>query len=288
MRAGRYWAREDIAPVAPDGTTYPRSFRAPSDVSRQDAKRNAQILAEEYAKEVERGRVPDWSYEYERRSKPEPVVQSIDHEGERVGLITVNAYGARVLNCPRVTFIDVDAPEPRRPGFFARLFGGGKRDAPADSPLEACLQRLHAQCRANPSSPVGAGVRVYRTAGGLRYLLTRATLDPSGGDLGEHFEPLRADPRYTTLCAAQRCFRARLTPKPSRLRCGWPPVKFHAEHEPTPELKDWERRYTEESAGHAVCELLETHGSPPEHPHILAVQALHDELTGVGSGLPLA
>src|SRR5262245_58811561 len=60
--------------------------------------------------------------------------------------------------------------------------------------------------------------RVYRTHSGCRVICTSATMPwKEMGWLAERFMRfLRGDPNYIELCRVQKCYRARLTPKPWR------------------------------------------------------------------------
>ena len=62
------------------------------------------------------------------------------------------------------------------------------------------------------------GWRIYRTRAGLRLLATHALFDPEAAASDGVFDALGADPLYRQLCKTQKCYRARLTPKP--WRCG--------------------------------------------------------------------
>jgi hypothetical protein len=109
-------------------------------------------------------------------------------------------------------------------------------------------------------------------------------------DVGDAvFEALGADPLYRKLCRAQKCFRARLTPKP--WRCGvrrkperWPWQNAKAESK----FREWEAKYQASSANWATCELLRQIGNPTVHPEVQSVQKLHDDATRASSKLQLA
>lgn len=285
MRGGKYWARSEMYATAPSGEEIHRSFLRGSFESPEDARQTADEVALRTKQMIEKGEEPiDW-YLYGDRSKPEPLLEEVmSSDNQRIAIITVNAYGACILNTTDVAFVDVDLEPPRKNplGFLAKLLGK-KPPPPIDLSVQA-IDKLRTHCRANPSQ----GARVYKTAAGLRYLLTGSTLDPTSDETKQLFNALGADPQYTHLCKAQHCFRARLTPKPGRMRVGWPPRKIRADREPTPELAQWEKTYAEESPNYATCELIETLGPPAQHPDIVQIQQLHDQLSGIESQLPLA
>ena len=216
----------------------------------------------------------------------EPLLRSFaDADAPPYALITRNRMGCLVLNTDDVVFVDVDVPPPPTPGLWARL-RGQKSATQADA--EAAYLTILRTWTQNHR----AGMRVYRTAGGLRYLLTTARLAPTAPATQELLATLRADPQYQALCQRQNCFRARLTPKP--WRCG-----LHALNQkfPVPEAfrtqiaaneARWQAEYDLCAARYRTCELLETIGPDTRDERIAAIIALHDELTGIDCNLPLA
>ena len=164
-----------------------------------------------------------------------------------------------------------------------KLFG--KPEPPAKSAEGAALARIESWTRAQ----AGWGWRVYRTRAGLRLLATHALFEPDATVTDAVFEQLGADPLYRRLCKAQKCFRARLTPKP--WRCGlrppevrWPWLDAKAEAK----FQSWEKRYIEASQNNATCALVKTLGNAQVHPAIAPLVTLHDGTTRVGAALPLA
>lgn len=221
---------------------------------------------------------------YPDRPFREPVIQEIkDDRGERAAVVTRNAYGCLVLNTARVMFVDVDLPEPKKPGFFQKLFGKTSTEPP---PLteSAALAKAENWTRSHPDW----GWRIYRTRAGLRLLATHALFDPEAA-AGEAFDALGADPLYRKLCETQKCYRARLTPKP--WRCGvrrkperWPFADARAEKS----FQKWDAQYQSMSFNWATCALVKKLGNDAVHPAIQPILKLHDEMTKVESGLNLA
>jgi hypothetical protein len=216
----------------------------------------------------------------------EPILDEVLLDGEQALVVTRNRYGAEVLNTDRLLIADIDLVEPAAPstGVLRRLFGRGsaRPDPPAD-PVAERLTRLETWAAARPD----LGVRVYRTASGLRVFVTGLAEPTSAGDaiLAE----LEADPIYRELCRTHGMFRARLTPKPWRLRrmrapAGrWPYESPRAERR----FQQWLAAYTAASAGYAVCRLVATFGPEPS-PVEQRVIALHDDRTRAQEPLPLA
>jgi hypothetical protein len=252
----------------------------------EDARRQAQEAARRLAERFAAQRGLPGRYLYGDRPLREPVVREFtDSAGARVAAITRNGYGSLVLNSTQLMFVDVDLPEAQtRDGFLDRLRGRppGSRRLQAEAGV---LDRAGAWLEAHP----GWGWRSYRTRAGLRLVAAHAILDPSGAVTEAVFATMGADPLYRLLCRSQCCFRARLTPK--HWRCGVPdrPARWPFEDAAAEaRFQEWEARYRAACEGHATCDLIQVSGGPEIDPALRPLIELHDQLAGVGSGLPLA
>lgn len=240
-------------------------------------------------------------------------------------IITRNAYGALCLNSENVLFADVDF-ENSVPGrwpavvnfvgvMLAILIGVSQRSwllglalgfavlllsfplaqwlyrfwlARTGGAERRARQRIHAFSAANPSWHL----RLYRTPLGFRVLAMHRTFDPTEADVTRCFEALNTDVLYRQMCRNQRCFRARVSPKPWRIgisahlrpRPGvWPVAP-----ERLPDRQRWVEHYQARAQEFAACRFVEQLGSQSVHPDTLAVQRLHDELSRATSNLAIA
>jgi hypothetical protein len=249
----------------------------------------AQSLADRAAQQLaERFRHGDFPPKhggyYPNRPFREPVIQEIKSDaGETAAVITRNSYGCLVLNTARVMFVDVDLPEPKPAGLFQKLFG-----KPSAAPVvtqDGAIAKVENWTRNNPDW----GWRIYRTRAGLRLLATHALFDPESAASDGVFDALGADPLYRQLCKAQKCYRARLTPKP--WRCG---VRTKPERWPFPDARaekhfqKWEAQYQSCSFNWATCRLVKKIGNDVVHPGVRPILKLHDDTTKVESKLQLA
>jgi hypothetical protein len=209
--------------------------------------------------------------------------------GESAAVVTRNAYGCLVLNTARVMFVDIDLPEPEpraSGGFFKRLFG--KPDLPPPPATDGqgpALTRVENWTRDHPEW----GWRIYRTRAGLRLMAMQGLVEADSEVAGGVFEALGADPLYRKLCKSQKCFRARLTPKP--WRCGlhgsperWPWLDARAESK----FQKWEAQYQAASSNWATCQLVSQIGNAAVHEEVQPIVKLHDAATRVDSKLQLA
>jgi hypothetical protein len=262
-----------------------------SDASLAEAAALAADAARGIAEQFAAGTLPPpgTHYGYPDRPMREPVLREFrDLSGGLTAAVTRNAYGCQVLNTARAMFVDVDLPEPKRAGggFFNLFFGKKPEPAPAGNPAETpVLAQADGWARRNP----GWNWRVYRTRAGLRLLATHDLFDPEAAETQAVFEALGADPLYRRLCGVQKCFRARLTPKP--WRCGlrnpydrWPWPDAKAEKR----FNAWEAEYREASEEYATCELIATLGCGMVHQDIRPILDFHDQATRVNSKLKLA
>ncbi len=200
----------------------------------------------------------------------EPVVNQIDDDN----IITRNRYGALVLNSTELCFIDVDT----FPLSFVDLFGSllGKKVTP-ESKL---LQAVSSLCAEDER----LGARVYRTHKGWRVMISGADMSPDSERMHQICRALHADALYESLCVRQRCWRARLSPKPYRVGTPGYPRPMDSDAVNSPEAQTWIQRYDAASEGKAVCRLVDCFGKKIES-HIVS---LHDDMTKAGvPDLPL-
>lgn len=251
----------------------------------------AQSLADQAARQLaDRFRAGDYppkhgGYYPDRPFREQVLQESKNDAGEISVVVTRNSYGCLVLNTARVMFVDIDLPEPKRSGgLFKRLFGKPDLTPPVNH-QEVAMTKIENWTRNRPEW----GWRIYRTRAGLRLLATQDLVEADSDVADGVFEALGADPLYRKLCKTQKCFRARLTPKP--WRCGiyskpqrWPWLDAKAEKR----FQKWEAQYQSNSLKWATCELLRQIGNSNVHPEVQAMLKLHDDATRVGTKLQLA
>jgi len=276
----KYWARAAHTRPAADGRPITLTCWGWSDESAEAAQRQAYARAEQVTARFVSGQ-PLGQYGYSDRPLREEQLEVYDDEaGRTMAVITRNSYGALVLNAARALFIDIDLPPAKPAGIFGKLFGGKTATPEAEA-----LARLQQWAARRPDN----GVRVYRTAAGLRGLVTSYPLHPAGGEAQQILHALGSDPLYITLCRTQESFRARLTPKPWRCGLSHPPGTYpHLTPSAERYFQEWARRYENVSAQYAVCRLIAHYGDTRLHPEIAPIVALHDKHALPARDLPLA
>ena len=296
-----------------------------SDVSPEDAQANADARASEALARLQRGEKVE---RRERRvsyngAEGLPIREEVlSRHGETV--VTRNIYGAQCLNTPNVLFADIDLPDHPRGLLGCLIFLAGVITA------AALGQRLHSlacalgvlaiaqlawlgvkawrrrrapkwileqesAARGRVERFAGAHpdwhLRLYRTPRGFRVLVMHRKFDPGEPEVQECFRALGTDPVYVRMCQRQRCFRARVSPKPWRIgvpahirpRPGVWPIKA----ERMPVRRAWIENYERAANGYASCHFVVALGSRRVDPEAQAVQGLHDQMCRADTTLPL-
>lgn len=285
MNIPRYWAQSKLNPAGVRGRRLAVGCWRWSAVSVEDAQRQADDRAVELNRLFESGAPLD-RYGYGDRALREEIVQA-DVNGAAAGaaVVTRNAYGALVLNSASAMFIDVDFPNGGKTagsgGLFRRLLGKSALSGPQETALQ--------QVRDWADRQRDLGLRVYRTYAGLRCLVTNRTYDPAQPETLEILQSIGSDPLYISLCQAQGCFRARLTPKP--WRCGIrvrPPQYPRADAAAESRFHQWQAGYERSTQGYSVCRLLQHFGPAVVHAEIRPILELHDRFACQRPERPLA
>lgn len=169
-----------------------------------------------------------------------------------LGAKTLNAYNAQILNCDRMLIVDVDLKEDG---------------------TDKCVVALSEEMALTVLTAISRGTkyqwRVYRTAGGLRYLEVSRPWRPESQATQRLMSLLYADPLYMLLCRKQETFRARLTPKPWR-------------SDLVGITRDYSDDYFVPAAGgqdEAVCELIQTIGAKTVLKDFRELVEVHDSAT---------
>jgi hypothetical protein len=214
------------------------------------------------------------SYDYLANPIREHRIKTWGIEGEEHTIITRNGYGALVLNVAGVMFIDIDVPPGWKLLFWGRSTAQKKKEA---------ADRIESYVRSGPLE----AVRIYETAGGLRVVALDRLFDPSGAEALGIMKEMGADPLYLRLCKAQKCFRARLTPKPWRVGIDRPPFRF-PEDPGDPHYREWVDRYGRFCRRYQTCRLMGTVGTDVRSGPIADALRIHDDYCGVGGRSALA
>ncbi len=266
MKIYKYWfiekSRIEIQGEMKDLTTY-----GGSNISLEDAAIHAKDKMEKVKRKIQGDQRIFDDYEVDIR---EEILQVVDD----TSIVTRNRYGAQVLNCESLLFLDIDKPKP------AGLAGLFKKSTGSDK------ERIFDMVRKNAQSPRYAGLvfRMYETYQGARVIVTGKAFDARDRETQSLMSDFKVDPLYAAICRTQGCFRARLTPKPWRMKMKAYKVKFPREVVDA-QLEQWLQQYEQKSKDYSVCKFVENIGVSYGTSEAIR---LHDEVTGSGLHLPLA
>jgi hypothetical protein len=128
------------------------------------------------------------------------------------------------------------------------------------------------------------GIRIYETHSGIRLILEGKAMDPKSRESKHLLRSFNADRLYATLCRKQNCCRARLTPKPYRIKMKPIRLRYPYEEKNRDHVEAWIREYHSKSERFSSCRLVKTLGRASLSPMV----PYHDERTRARSNLPLA
>lgn len=262
------------------------SARGWSETSQEEADANALARLERILNFLRTGRkneqqIDGYSYTIDGVICEEVIDRIFDEDNaNEIAVFSRNAYGSLVLNSTRLMFVDIDIKPDGTLQRWKHWLLGKQGMA---SPEQRAINEIIEWQRSNPRY----ALRIYRTAAGLRLLVSNQPFDGFDGTAKRILNELKSDRLYRRLCESQQCFRARLSPKPWRIGAGRPPVQFpYRNKDAENEFKQWHDRYVQLAKQHSVCTYLMTLGTTAIHPDLAAIIEQHDALS-VGEN-PLA
>ena len=279
MYVPKAWARDTREAMLRDGRTVPVSAWGWGE-DQPSARAKASERLQKALERIQRRAPFPHRYEYEGRPLREELLQTLEagSSSATVGIVTRNRYGAQVLNAEQLLFLDIDLPSPGLFAWFRQLFSRTTAERRALVHLREALQTFGK-----------ATFRIYRTASGFRVMAVDRSFDPTSPETQDLMRVTRSDPAYARLCRSQRCFRARLKPKPWRCGVEKPLGEFpRSTRDEENAFAGWLREYEQASTRFATCRYLETIGSGRASGDTRRLQDLHDRVTRCEEPLPLA
>jgi hypothetical protein len=281
MHFPKYWIRR----TARDGGVEANAFGW-SDLSQEEAAEKAVENAKKIIHRIAAGDKPShYGYHVKDRFKEE-VIERFESEDGEEAVISRNRYGALILNTAKTMFVDIDVDENLLDvGLMAslkRFFGG--RPSSANKWLEKKRPEIEKTLGECNLSAV-----MYLTHGGIRLLILNRTFDPTSDETRDILQRLDTDPLYLQLTRNQKCFRARLTPKPWRMGIEQPPADYPPQNpREEQEFQTWLNQYVMTSKSYGICACLGEMGIQSEiHPQAAVIRQIHDPYC-LKDNLPLA
>ncbi len=262
MKIYRYWAQEKVKIRIGREDKEIRCWGG-SFTSNEEARARAMEKAAWVQRRIQGERTPTPDYEVDIR---EEILEELNPDA----VVTRNRYGAKVLNVSKLMFLDID----HAPFSFLKMFA--KRDVKKEA-----IERIE------KLAPKYAhlGFRLYETSRGIRVIVTGRDFEAKSFEAQWMMREFGCDRLYIVLCLKQNCVRARLTPKPYRLKLK--KMKFSYPYEPAleAELKEWLREYDAASGGFGTCRFIKYIGKQDGDSDAVKY---HDAETGAFKSDPLA
>ncbi|MAC98792.1 MULTISPECIES: hypothetical protein [Pseudomonas] len=253
MKYFRYWVKATQR-IRVAGQPEDIQLLVGSNESKEAAHEQASVLAREIERRIESRGARD---EYDAGIK-EHVARVLD--GSNV--VTVCRYGAKILNTDEYTILDLDDYPKRFWDRFSAVRTMGKKERIVFK-FEQAVAKL---------PELGRDFRIYETANGIR-VIGKQYLDPADRRSYRLMRKVNVDWLYMILSGKQRCYRARLSPKPYRLGIKTIKVSSPLVCE-TDEYQNWERMYAAASQDVSVVHYLKSIGKDFSRD---AVVRFHDE-----------
>ncbi len=279
MRIPRFWSTVSGTTKDPQGKLLSFKCSRSSNVSESEARSLAENALQSLFDAISRNQ-PLNGYEYGKSDIREQLIEEIrtEHSQKTIGAITRNSYGALILNTTNVFFADIDCDlsTPFSQWFKMKFFG-----TKPPEPFQNIKEReAYLKIEKFFNQRVSLSGRLYRTPLGLRLILTHEAIDPESDLSARLFDELEADPLYVRLCKSQKCYRARLTPKPWRIGMNTPPPYPFSNTEEEQRFQIWLKQYESRSEGFAGCRILKHFGSESMPADVATIVEIHDRLSG--------
>jgi hypothetical protein len=262
MKLFRHWVKIQEE-IKVNGVNQKIATFGGSNISPDDAARRAREKISVIQRKIEGDKSAFEDYQVEIR---EEIVAELDAKN----IITRNRYGALVLNSENILMIDIDDA-------VYSLFDLFKARADKKQKILEMIDKKSAAYR-------GLIFRVYETSNGFRVLVLGRDFSAKSHEADSIMKDFNADKLYATLCQKQDCFRARLTPKPSRAKVKKYRVIYPRDAEQEAAFNEWVKDYDYASARYSSCKFIKSIGGDMRGP----VVEYHDRMTRAYEGLSLA
>lgn len=262
MRIPKYWKLEQITLDLPDGPTTINCWGG-SSISEEDARQNAQEKGRKILNKINGSYQEFNDYESDIR---EEILQEISLDA----VVTRNRYGSEVLNARTMMFLDIDYVR------WSLMHIFNKPDVKA-----AGIARIR---KLAPKYPK-LSFRIYETYKGIRAIVRGNDHEAKSRAAQTMMKKFQCDGLYVFLCKKQNCYRARLTPKPFRMRTK--KMRFQYPYDPKliPTMERWVTEYNEKSKKYSTCRFIEEVGQCMADEDLVV---FHDQKTRALENHPLA
>ena len=259
MKTYKHWI-ELVQSIVISGRSKSIRVYGGSNESVEDARLSALSRVEYIKNKIVGIKIIDTDYQIAIR---EEVIVEINENN----IITRNRYGALILNSTELSIIDIDS---HRYSFWEAI-GFIKRDNKTE--IVKNIDKLFLK-----SSLPFTGMRAYETCKGIR-LIGDIYINPDGDKFKKMMKMLNADWMFTIMCQKQSCYRARLTPKPYRMKIKSIKYKWPMTPSEYESARGWVAEYEKESELYSTVRLVKEYGTSLVDNHIVKI---HDGMTRMG------
>ena len=264
MKTYKFWIKDDFK-ITIDGNEETINILSGSNQSEKAAFEKASEKAKIIESRVAE-RKPKDSYEVAIK---EYINEAIDDSN----IITICRYGAKILNTTSYTILDLDD----YPIDFFDYFKAVRKLKKKDRIVYKFEERVR------KFAELGTDFRIYETTKGIR-VIGKKYIDPSSKGYISLMRSLYVDWIYIQLSKKQKCYRARLTPKPYRMKFKSIKVKSPLDCKKDNYLS-WEQAYAEKSKEYSVVRLVKLLGRDFSNDTIVKK---HDLMCNIQSNRKLA
>lgn len=248
MKYFRFWVEEKVK-ISIDQRLEEIKLVVGSNLSKEAAAKDALIQA----KKIEGKIAGDTTKEEYDVAIKEHVSDVVD----KANVVTVCRYGAYVLNTTQYTVLDLDD----YPVDFLDIFRSLKKL----SKKERIVYKFEQRIKRYPF--LGNDFRIYETAKGIR-VIGKKYIDPTDNNYSSLMRKLNVDWLYIQLSKKQKCYRARISPKPYRMKAKTIKIKSPLDCEKE-EYLAWVKEYERKSEAFSVVRLIKTIGQDFSHENVI-------------------
>jgi len=241
MKYFKFWVKECFQ-INVEGQLEHINVLSGSNISKEDAR----LQAKHYSEIIEKRIAVHGSKDSYEVAIKEHVKEALDDSN----IITVCRYGANILNTTRYTVLDLDDYPVDFFDFFRKKL---KQMSKKERIVHKFLERL----KKHPE--LGSDFRIYETAKGIR-VIGKKYIEPSGHKYRSLMRKFAVDWVYIAMSQRQGCYRARLTPKPYRMKIQTIRISSPLDCESQAYL-DWSTAYEEAASRFSVVKLLQRVGN---------------------------
>jgi len=264
MKYFKFWVSENYR-IKINGVTEDINILAGSNQSKEAARTEAYKRSKQIETRIESGDSVD-NYEV-------PIREYVSDVVDGSNIVTVCRYGAKILNSTQYTILDLD----EYPVDFMDYFRPVRKLPKKKRIIAKFLERL----KSFPE--LGSDFRIYETSKGVR-VIGKKYIDPQEKGYKKLMRKFSVDWLYIVLSMKQDCYRARITPKPYRMKIKTIKIKTPLDCE-AQKYVSWAQSYQAESKKYSVVKFIESVGADFSMEPVIK---LHDQYCHVSQNKKLA